>query len=95
MDIQTPHSKNTDPITSHLAGDKITKTGKRQRQVELVAGLVQENPNKTSAELAALSGYDRAMIARRLPDAEGTYIERGEKRICTVKNTLGQTWVAM
>ncbi|PHS70673.1 MAG: MarR family transcriptional regulator [Methylophaga sp.] len=93
MNIQTPHSRNSDPESSHLAGDAITKSGKRQRQIDLVVGLVQGNPNKTSAELAKVSGYDRAMIARRLPDAEGIYLKRAKIRICTENKTMAQTWV--
>ena len=92
MNIQTPNSRNTDPSTSHLAGAEITRSGRRQRQLDLVVGLVQESEGKTSAELALFSGYDRSKIARRLPDAEGIYLKKGEPRKCTVTGSLSVTW---
>lgn len=64
-----PAAAKADPASSHAAARELTSSGARQRQVELVAELVRQWPGCTSLELAELSGHDRHMLAKRLPDA--------------------------
>ncbi|MEM0953322.1 MAG: MarR family transcriptional regulator [Pseudomonadota bacterium] len=51
-----------------------------------VADLVRKHPGQTSAELAAMTGLDRMMIARRLPEAaalkKGPTVFKGATRKC-------------
>lgn len=92
MNIQTQAARNTDPATSHMAAEEITRNGTRQTQIELVVGMVQGNPGKTSAELADITGHDRYMIARRLADAEGIHVKKGEARKCEQSKRQAVTW---
>lgn len=92
MNIQTPAARSSDPVTSHMAADEVTRNGTRQTQIELVVGMVQGNPGKTSAELAELTGHDRYMIARRLADACGIHVKKGEPRKCDVSKRQAVTW---
>lgn len=90
--IQTPHSRNADPLSSHLAGDELTASGSRAKQIDFVVGLVKGNQGKTSRELADISGADRYMIARRLPEAEGIHLKKGDMRTCSIAGRKAVTW---
>jgi len=90
--IQIPASRNTDPLSSHLAEDEVNTSGARKRQQDIVLDLVKQWPGSTSAELAHKSGYDRTMVARRLPELAGLYIRRGELDRCNVTDKRCVTW---
>ena len=91
--VETPAARNSDPITSHLAADAITASGMRFSQQKQVADAVHRHPGHTSQELAELTGLDRYMLARRLPECEtGGTVRRGEPKHCTVTNRLTLTW---
>ena len=66
-----PAARETDPNSSHVAADLVhgqTNIAQRQRDEVLVA--LKNYPGSTSKQLAHLSGLDRHMIARRLPEME-------------------------
>lgn len=98
-----PAYSQRDPATSALAAARMDRTGARRRQVDQVVALVKAHPGCTSAELARISGLDRPMIARRLPDAaqpDGK-LTRGDgkdgrpsPRVCSVTGSLCCTWWA-
>jgi hypothetical protein len=91
MRIETPAARSTDPVTSHLAAEAITKSGERQRQIDIIAAFVRENPGLTSKEIAVAmdrEGIDRYTTGRRLPDAEGIYVKRGAARRCTASKGM-------
>lgn len=90
MNIQTQNARNSDPSTSHLAGEVITKSGSRQIQINLVADLVNRQEGLTSAEIAARYGVDRYMVARRLPDS--IEVKKGASRKCSISGRLAVTW---
>ena len=91
--IETPNSRNTDPETSHLAGQEITASGKRQSQIIKVAQIVELAPGLTSRELSRVSPMDRYTIARRLTDAETAgKVKRGNVRQCQIANRKALTW---
>ena len=90
MNIQTPNARNTDPLSSHLAGEEVTVSGKRKRQIDFVVRLVKRKEGLTSAELAKKHGIDRHMVARRLPDA--IELKKGDSRKCNVSGRLAVTW---
>lgn len=57
--------------------------------------IVQQNPGHTCAELAQISGEDRFMLARRLPDAANLKtpkLYRGAPRPCSVTGNSAITW---
>ena len=66
----TPRARRSDPLSSHAAADKMERSGKLNRQCDQVLEAVREHPGSTSRELHALTGLDRHMVARRLPDLE-------------------------
>jgi len=90
MNVQTPNARNTDPLSSHLAGEEITVLGKRQKQINIVVRLVKRSEGLTSAELAHKHGIDRYMAARRLPEASS--LKKGDARRCTISKRSAVTW---
>ncbi len=91
--VETPIARRSDPASSHLAAAEVTASGKRQQQIGLVIDLVRKFPGLTSMELAGMSGEDRYMIARRLPEAlTAGAIRKGEQRTCSVTGRLALTW---
>lgn len=64
-----PIAAKADPPTSAKAAAEFTRSGARQRQIDRVVELVRQWPGCTSRELSRLSGVDRHLIAKRLPDA--------------------------
>lgn len=66
-----PIAAKADPPTSAKAAAELTRSGARQRQIDRVVELVRQWPGCTSLELSRLSGVDRHLIAKRLPDARG------------------------
>ena len=92
MNIQTPNARNNDPESSHLAGEEFTESGKRKSMTEYVAGLVKSHEGSTASELAAKCGKCICKISKRLNDANGVLIKKGESRKCTVSNRMVDTW---
>ena len=91
LNIQTPASKTNDPESSYQAEDDMNKSGKRRAQQKETYRAVKKYPNLTSAELSFMTGLDRAMLARRLPELT-PHIIKGESRICDVNDSLAVTW---
>lgn len=92
-DVRTPVARNTDPETSHAAGEAVTASGQRHAQrAQVLAGL-REAPGVTSFELAEITGLDRYVVARRLPDCRTAgEAQVGIKRRCTISGKTAQTW---
>jgi len=91
-----PLAASGDPITSQLAGDSITASGKRDSdKLRVLNALRTYKMPVTSAELAADHGLDRYMVARRLPDLrEDGLAEQLSARKCKVNGRLAVTWFA-
>lgn len=88
----SPIARLTDPETSHLSAEEITKSGERARQQHAVLVLVKKYPSHTSMELSR-SGIDRHTIARRLPELESAgLVCRGQRRCCGVTGKMALTW---
>lgn len=62
MDAKT--ARTTDPESSHLAGEDVTKSGVRHNQQLIATRCVRETPGRTSAELAVIHDKDRYMLGR-------------------------------
>jgi len=92
MNIQTPHSRSTDPEASHMAGEKITKSGKRFTQQQQVKELVQDYPGCTAPELASFCNLDRYQVNRRLSDLDDISIVKGPTRKCKELDSVCSTW---
>lgn len=86
-------ARNTDPVTSHIAGEEHTASGKRGRHIGIVIDTVHRHPGKTSAELAPLCGLERHEVARRTADAERAgAIRKGQIRKCNTSGRSAVTW---
>ena len=65
----TTNARKTDPISSHIAGHRVEKSGLASSNRGIVLGLVRANPGLTSLQLAdKTTEIDRHEIARRLPE---------------------------
>ena len=94
--LRQPIAANADPETSHIAGRQITESGKREGQLLGVLALVKRYPRSTSLELSHKGGFDRYIIARRLPElAAAKLVDRRAPRVCTVGNRPATTWEAL
>lgn len=93
FDIRTPSARRTDPETSHLAAEHMTKSGGRMKQAEQVLSMVRRYPNSTTQELAAHGELNRDALSRRLPELETLgHVEKGAARRCTITNRTAHTW---
>lgn len=91
--IDTPAARTNDPITSHLAADKVTRSGTRHNNILAVIDAVCAHPGLTSAELTAHTPLERHEVARRLPEAvRANAVVKGDKRECAVTGNLALTW---
>lgn len=88
-------ARTTDISTSHEAARHVVNSGLQQHQQACAIVAVRQNPGLTSAELAGVTGLDRFMLARRLPEAlaEGL-VFRGEPRKCGVSGRRACTWLS-
>lgn len=91
MDIKTPASRLSDPVTSYLAEEGHNK-GKRFTHQQTVYAFVKRAKGRTAAELGFLSGLGQHETSRRLADLTGIYVRKGEIRKCTVNGTSMVTW---
>ncbi len=102
-----PRSRNSDPITSIMAEDRMKKTGAAKSQREILYRLVCEYPGRTSAELSVLAiaaghkAINRHAAAKRLPELreEGRIYNPVDaarilvKRTCSEKRTVMMVWM--
>jgi hypothetical protein len=93
---RAPLARSTDPLSSHLAADEFTRSGRRGAQKRaLLTWLRGQLQPMTSAEIALASGLDRHGVARRLPDCErdGSVV-RCAMRECGATGRPAITWRA-
>jgi len=91
--VETPAARNSDPVTSHLAAEEITASGKRAHQQHQAVAAVRANPGCTSFELALKCDLDRYMLARRLPEVVlAGLVRKGEPKHCSVTGRLALSW---
>ena len=63
-----PRARRNDADGSHIAADRLERSGRAAAQLAAVLDAVRAWPGRTSREIAAHTGLDRHMIARRLPE---------------------------
>lgn len=91
--VETPAARATDPDTSSLAAEAVTRSGQRGENQQVVGATVAKHPGCTSRELAGHCVLDRYEIARRLPECEtGGSVHRGSARKCSVSSRKAMTW---
>lgn len=86
--------RNTDPETSRLAAEDLTRRGKRGHQKQQILSYLKTCVGyETSAEIARWGQMDRHMVARRLPDLERDgLVERCGLGECRVTGHQAVTW---
>lgn len=86
-------ARNTDISTSHEAAAFVVASGIQTDQQAQAAAAVKRNPGMTSMELSQLTGLDRHMLGRRLPELLGDgRAWRGPKKRCSVSQCSACTW---
>jgi hypothetical protein len=88
------NARGRDPHTSHEAGMAVERKGTASDQRTQCLLAVERFPGHTSAELASLTGFDRHMVARRLPELRERELVRNglQSRSCTVTGNRAMTW---
>lgn len=63
-----PRARRNDGDGSHAAADALERSGRAAQQLSDVLDAVRKHTGSTSRELAALTGLDRHLVGRRLPE---------------------------
>ncbi len=84
-----------DPPTSHLAAQRMERSGQAATNRERCLREVRRMPGLTSAEIAWESGLGRHEAARRLPELRklGLVSNNGTDRRCTVTGNMSMIWM--
>ncbi len=82
----TPRSRRNDPVTSHIAAERIKASGRLANHQNLIAQAIRRRPGMTYTEIAEFTGLERHAVGRRLKELEPLHARRGE-----VRNGM-QTW---
>lgn len=91
--VETPAARSSDPVTSHMAADVHTATGRRAEQQACTAAAVRAFPGCTMQELAEKSGIDRYVLGRRISECETAgLVQRSSKRRCAVTGRMAEPW---
>lgn len=87
-------SRATDPETSHITAQEITRDGTVTGLRELVNEAVKVNPGLTSRELSlSTEGIAHESFHKRLPELERRrLVHRGDARRCRTTNRMATTW---
>lgn len=86
-------SRNTDPVTSHIAERETTTSGVRTSNIIKIIDFVKVKPGHTAGEIANALGMERGEVSKRLADARNlTMLVNGEDRKCQIKASKMMTW---
>lgn len=93
-----PLARAGDPVTSHIAAEKLKDSGKWRGQKMRVLTWMRENKindgtDLTASEMARDSGIPHPTCHKRLPDLEDAgWVVKCRKRVCRVTGELCWTW---
>ena len=94
--MRAPIAAKHDPVTSQQAARYITKSGKREGQLQGVLALVMKYPRRTAVELAFRSTFDRYVLNRRLPELEHAgLVRKVGQRPCEINRRAASVWEAI
>lgn len=86
-------ARSTDPHTSHAAAADLVACGALRVQHAKTEAAVIRHPGHSSLHLATLTGLDRHMLGRRLPElAREGRIWRGPSAPCATTGKPACTW---
>lgn len=87
------NSRNSDPITSHIAGISHEMKGTAGSNREACLAIVLFYPGLTAPEIAVKAGIDRHEASRRLPELRRKgQVKNGPERLCSQLGSLMMTW---
>ena len=101
---EMPSAHRDDPVTSHEAAARVAKSGRRQRNREIVLAMVKILPESTGHELWMRAAdaqrvelRDHNELYRVLADLKnrGLLRQGPEPRVCTVRKTRMVTWLVV
>lgn len=88
-----PASRSDDPSTSKAAEQRVTRSGARKSQAEIVLQAVISYPGRTAVELTTACQLDRYQVSRRLADLDHQgRVRKGKRRVCAVQKTDAHEW---
>ena len=89
-------AKHDGPLSSKLAGAEIENDGTRRIQIEEAADAALKFPDRTALELSVLTGLDRHVLGKRLPDARKLGLVASTAKIyrCSISGKLAMHWRA-
>lgn len=79
----TAAARATDPVTSHIAADKVNRSGAVELRCWMIVSALQRENGLTYREIAARTGLDPTETMRRLNTLElrGAVEKRGTEKI--------------
>jgi predicted ArsR family transcriptional regulator len=84
-----PRARRRDPVTSHLAAEKVAGRASAHRQ--MIAAAIRRRPGMTYREIAEVTGLEPVAVGRRLVEVAREGLARsGEAR--TVNGSAMRTW---
>ncbi|HXA25596.1 MAG TPA: hypothetical protein VNW90_25235 [Acetobacteraceae bacterium] len=95
---EIPLARKGDPVTSHIAAEKLVESGKWRGQKGVVLTWMREHKidkdhSLTASEMARESNIRHPVCHKRLPDLEAAgWVRKCVKRICKVTGELCWTW---
>ncbi|WP_117310020.1 winged helix-turn-helix domain-containing protein [Stenotrophomonas sp. G4] len=86
-------ARSTDPRSSHAAAADLIASGALHAQHAKTEAAVIRHPGQSSLHLSKLTGLDRHMLGRRLPElARAGRIWRGPVAPCEITGKPACTW---
>lgn len=88
-----PIAAANDPVTSHVAADKLNESGKRESLARQIYKAIRKWPHRTNGELSRLTGIEYYRLEKRVSDLKNAgWVKESGQRKCTVRGTLCCTW---
>lgn len=103
--VDVPRARRNDPKPSHVAAERVRKSGQLRESQQLVLDAIRARPGHTAAEIGDLmagtvcrgiarpASWWRFEVSRRAAELRGVHVDRDAPRRCNVNGTLQTTWV--
>lgn len=83
-------SKQTDPVTSHIAGDQAICSGLVETHEKLIYEAVEKYPGHTAAEIGAACGLTQVQVNQRTAHMKS--VIAGSRKECSIQGSYCLTW---
>ena len=86
-------ARTHDPETSHEAAEKVTASGKRETDCNIVLAVLKDRTGLTTKEIAQRCSLTYHQVARRMIDLEhSNLIFRGAPKMCSIGAVSVLSW---